>query len=167
MTAMTDPARRRSSAWLDAGGVEGLLRRGYLRTAGLSEEDLTRRVIGIAQTWSELNPCHLGLREVAEDVARGVRAGGGTPLQFPTMSLGEPYLRPTSLYLRNLMAMETEELIRAQPLDGVVLLGACDKTLPAQLMAAASVDLPAVLLTTGPSLPGNFQGRRLGACTDC
>lgn len=167
MTAMTDPARRRSSAWLDAGGVEGLLRRGYLRTAGLSEEDLTRPVIGIAQTWSELNPCHLGLREVAEDVASGVRAAGGTPLQFPTMSLGEPFLHPTSMYLRNLMAMETEELIRAQPLDGVVLLGGCDKTVPAQLMAAASVDLPAVLLTTGPSLPGNFQGRRLGACTDC
>lgn len=167
MTSTTDPARERSAGWLDATGVEGLLRRGYLRTAGLDASDIAKPIIGIAQTWSELNTCHLGLRDVAEHVADGVRSAGGTPLQFPTMSLGEPFLHPTSMYLRNLMAMETEEIIRAQPLDGVVLLGGCDKTVPAQLMAAASVDLPAVMLTTGPSEPGSFQGRRLGACTDC
>ena len=162
-----DPARARSSSWLDADGVEGFLRRGYLRTAGLRAEDLLKPVIGIAQTWSEMNPCHGELRTVAEYVKQGVRAAGGTPLEFPTMSLGEPYLRPTSMHLRNLMAMETEELMRAQPIDGAVLLGGCNKTVPAQLMASASVDLPTVLLTAGPSLPGRFRGERLGACTDC
>jgi dihydroxy-acid dehydratase len=143
------------------------LRGAYARGAGLTAEDLARPVIGIAQTWSEFNPCHRHLREVAEAVKRGVLQAGGLPLEFPTISLGEIYLSPTSMLFRNLMAMDTEEMILGQPMDGVVLLGGCDKTLPAQLMGAASADRPAIVVTAGPMLTGRWEGARLGACTDC
>ena len=143
------------------------IRGAYARGSGLTAEDLGRPVIGIAQTWSEFNPCHRHLREVADVVKRGVWQAGGLPLEFPTISLGEIYLSPTSMLFRNLMAMDTEEMILGQPMDGVVLLGGCDKTLPAQLMGAASADRPALVVTAGPMLAGRFEGARLGACTDC
>jgi len=143
------------------------IRGAYARGAGLTREDLARPIIGVAQTWSEFNPCHRHLREVAEAVKRGVLQAGGLPLEFPTISLGEIYLAPTSMLFRNLMAMDTEEMILSQPMDGVVLLGGCDKTLPAQLMGAASADRPAIVVTAGPMLTGRFEGTRLGACTDC
>ncbi len=143
------------------------IRGAYGRGAGLTPEDLARPIIGIAQTWSEFNPCHRHLREVAEAVKRGVWQSGGLPLEFPTISLGEIYLSPTSMLFRNLMAMDTEEMILGQPMDGVVLLGGCDKTLPAQLMGAASADRPAIVVTAGPMLAGRYEGARLGACTDC
>jgi dihydroxy-acid dehydratase len=143
------------------------IRGAYARGSGLTADDLSRPTIGIAQTWSEFNPCHRHLREVAEAVKRGVLAEGGLPLEFPTISLGEIYLSPTSMLFRNLMAMDTEEMILSQPMDGVVLLGGCDKTLPAQLMGAASADRPAIVVTAGPMLTGRYEGARLGACTDC
>jgi dihydroxy-acid dehydratase len=143
------------------------IRGAYARGAGLTAEDLARPTIGIAQTWSEFNPCHRHLREIAEAVKRGVWQAGGLPLEFPTISLGEIYLSPTSMLFRNLMAMDTEEMILGQPMDGVVLLGGCDKTLPAQIMGAASADRPAIVVTAGPMLAGRYEGARLGACTDC
>jgi dihydroxy-acid dehydratase len=143
------------------------VRGAFARGAGLTGEDLSRPVIGLAQTWSEFNPCHRHLREVAEAVKRGVWQAGGLPLEFPTISLGEIFLSPTSMLFRNLMAMDTEEMILGQPMDGVVLLGGCDKTLPAQLMGAASADRPAIVVTAGPMLTGRYEGMRLGACTDC
>jgi dihydroxy-acid dehydratase len=143
------------------------VRGAFARGMGLTGEDLARPVVGLAQTWSEFNPCHRHLREVAEAVKRGVWQAGGLPLEFPTISLGEIFLSPTSMLFRNLMAMDTEEMILGQPMDGVVLLGGCDKTLPAQLMGAASADRPAIVVTAGPMLTGRYEGMRLGACTDC
>ncbi|RMF93992.1 MAG: dihydroxy-acid dehydratase [Nitrospinota bacterium] len=143
------------------------IRRVFSKSMGLTDTDLQRPVVGICNTWSELNSCHRHFREVAEAVKRGVWQAGGLPLEFPTISLGEIFLSPTSMLYRNLMAMDTEEMIRAQPLDGVVLLGGCDKTVPAQLMAAASANIPTIMVTGGPMLSGYYQGDRLGACTDC
>ena len=134
---------------------------------GYSERDLNRPVIGIANTASGFNNCHRSVPELVQAVKRGVMYAGGLPVEFPTISLGEPYLNPTSMLFRNLMAMDTEEMIRAQPMDAVVLIGGCDKTVPAQLMAAASVNLPAISLVVGPMLTGSWRGERLGACTDC
>jgi dihydroxy-acid dehydratase len=148
-------------------GFSLFVRGAFARGGGLTAEDLARPIVGIAQTWSEFNPCHRHLREVAESVKRGVWQAGGLPLEFPTISLGEIHLSPTSMLFRNLMAMDTEEMILGQPMDGVVLLGGCDKTLPAQLMGAISADRPALVVTAGPMLAGRFEGRRLGACTDC
>jgi dihydroxy-acid dehydratase len=148
-------------------GFSTFIRRAFCKGMGLSNEDLDKPVIGICNTWSELNHCHRHLRDVAEAVKRGVWQAGGLPLEFPTISLGETFLSPTSMLLRNLMAMDTEEMIRAQPIDGVVLLGGCDKTLPAQLMGAASADVPAIVVTAGPMLSGRYDHQHLGACTDC
>lgn len=132
-------------------GPDGTLARGFLRGTGLTRDDIADRpVIGIANTWSELNPCNGGLRDVAADVKRGIVAAGGLPLEFPTISLAEPFVRPTSLYLRNLMAMDVEEMIRASPIDGVMLLGGCDKTIPALLMGAFSAGKPALAVAAGP-----------------
>jgi dihydroxy-acid dehydratase len=140
--------------------------RSWLRSEGFTPEVFDGRpVIGIANSWSELTPCNLHLRGVAEAVKRGVWQAGGFPLEFPTMSLGEPIMRPTAMLFRNLMAMEVEELLRANPLDGVVLLSGCDKTTPAMLMAAASVDLPAIMVTGGPMLNGKFRGEDVGSGT--
>jgi dihydroxy-acid dehydratase len=143
------------------------LRRSFARSMGYSLEMLERPIVGIAQTGSGFNNCHRSMPELVEAVKRGVLAGGALPLDFPTVSLGEIFLSPTSLMFRNLMAMDTEEMIRAQPMDAVVLIGGCDKTVPAQLMGAASADLPAVQLVTGPMMAMPFRGERLGACTDC
>src|SRR5437764_7880999 len=143
------------------------LRRSFARSMGYSTELLAKPVIGIADTRSGFNNCHRHFPELIDAVKRGVLAAGGLPLVFPTISLGEVFLTPTSLMFRNLMAMDTEEMIRAQPMDAVVLVGGCDKTVPAQLMAAASVDVPAIVLPTGPMLVGHYQGEVLGACSDC
>ncbi len=143
------------------------LRRSFAKSMGYSGDMLSRPVIGIAQTASGFNNCHRHFPELIEAVKRGVLASGGLPLEFPTVSLGETFLSPTSMMFRNLMAMDTEEMIRAQPMDAVVLVGGCDKTVPAQLMGAASADIPAVQLVGGPMMPMSYHGERLGACTDC
>jgi dihydroxy-acid dehydratase len=148
-------------------GLAGFISRSFAKSFGFSDDTLRRPVIGIAQTWSEINNCHQHFRELAAAVKRGVWQAGGLPLEFPTISLGEVFLNPTSMMFRNLMAIDTEEMIRAQPLDAVVLLGSCDKTIPAQLMGAASADIPAMMVTGGPTLSGRWNGRDLGACTDC
>ena len=143
------------------------LRRSFARSMGYSADLLARPVIGIANTFSGFNNCHRHFPEVIEAVKRGVLAMGGLPLTFPTISLGEVFLSPTSLMFRNLMAMDTEEMIRAQPMDAVVLVGGCDKTVPAQLMGAISAGRPAIGLVAGPMLTARWHGERLGACTDC
>jgi dihydroxy-acid dehydratase len=134
---------------------------------GISNELLARPVIGIAMTPSGFNNCHRSMAELVEAVSRGVLAAGGLPRSFPTISLGEAFLNPTSMMYRNLMAMDVEEMIAAQPMDAVVMIGGCDKTVPAQLMGAASADIPAIQLVTGPMSTGRHRGQRLGACTDC
>jgi len=143
------------------------LRRSFARSMGYSSDLLSRPVIGIADTSSGFNNCHRHFPELIEAVKRGVLAEGGLPLTFPTISLGEVFLSPTSLMFRNLMAMDTEEMIRAQPMDAVVLVGGCDKTVPAQLMGAISAGRPAIQLVAGPMLTARWHGERLGACTDC
>ena len=143
------------------------LRRSFARSMGYSTDLLSRPVIGIADTFSGFNNCHRHFPELIEAVKRGVLAMGGLPLTFPTISLGEVFLSPTSLMFRNLMAMDTEEMIRAQPMDAVVLVGGCDKTVPAQLMGAISANRPAIQLVAGPMLTARWHGKRLGACTDC
>jgi dihydroxy-acid dehydratase len=143
-----------------AGDMRGSIERAFLRAGGLSREAVRRRpIIGICSSWSELNPCNIGLRDLAESVKRGVIAAGGTPVVFPTISLAENFIVPTTMLLRNLMAMDVEEMIRCSPIDGVVLLSGCDKTVPAQLMGAASAGKPAIMLTAGPRSCGQFQGR--------
>src|SRR5438034_7516352 len=134
---------------------------------GYSSELLARPVVGIADSSSGFNNCHRHFPELITAVERGVLAAGGLPLRFPTMSLGEVFLNPTSLMFRNLMAMDTEEMIRAQPMDAVVLVGGCDKTVPAQLMGAVSANRPAIGLVAGPMMTSRWHGERLGACTDC
>ena len=143
------------------------LRHSFARSMGYSTDLLSRPVIGIADTFSGFNNCHRHFPEMIEAVKRGVLAMGGLPLTFPTISLGEVFLTPTSLMFRNLMAMDTEEMIRAQPMDAVVLVGGCDKTVPAQLMGAISANRPAIQLVAGPMLTARWHGERLGACTDC
>ncbi|WP_405067861.1 dihydroxy-acid dehydratase [Kribbella sp. NBC_01510] len=143
------------------------LRRAFLHASGRSPESLERPVIGIATSTSDFNPCHRQQPELVKSVARGIIAAGGLPMEFPTISLGESFLEPTAMVYRNLMAMDVEELVRAQPMDGVVLVGGCDKTVPAQLMGAFSAGRPAIQLVTGPMSTGRYQGERLGACTDC
>lgn len=143
------------------------LRKAFIKGAGYTDAALDRPVIGIADTGSAYNPCHGNAPQLVEAVGRGVMLAGGLPMPFPTMSLHESFSAPTSMYLRNLMSMDTEELIRAQPMDAVVLIGGCDKTIPAQLMGAASAGLPAVQLPTGSMLTGSHRAERVGACTDC
>lgn len=143
------------------------LRMSFARSMGHSNEMLARPVVGIATTYSEFNNCHRLVPELVAAVKRGVLSAGGLPLEFPTISLGEVFLNPTSLFFRNLMAMDTEEMVRGQPMDAVVLIGGCDKTVPAQLMGAASANIPAVQLVTGPMMTGRWRGEKLGACTDC
>jgi dihydroxy-acid dehydratase len=143
------------------------LRRSFARSMGYSLEMLRKPVVGVANTYSGFNNCHRLVPELVEAVKRGVLAAGGLPLEFPTISLGEVFLAPTSLMFRNLMSIDTEEMIRAQPMDAVVLIGGCDKTVPAQLMGAVSANVPAVQLVTGPMMTGPYRGERLGACTDC
>lgn len=148
-------------------GFAVYLRRSFAKSMGFSSEMLARPIVGIAYTPSGFNNCHRHFPEMLEAVKRGVIAAGGLPVEFPTISLGEVFLNPTSLFYRNLMSMDTEEMIRAQPIDSMVLMGGCDKTVPAQLMGAASVDLPAIQLVAGPMMTSRYGDERLGACTDC
>ena len=148
-------------------GFSLYLRRSFARSMGYSGEMLARPVVGIADSKSGFNNCHRHFPELIEAVKRGVLAAGGLPIDFPTVSLGEVFLNPTSMMFRNLMSIDVEEMIRAQPMDAVVLVGGCDKTVPAQLMGAASADVPAIQLLAGPMMPTSFHGERLGACTDC
>src|SRR5216683_3105715 len=143
------------------------LRRSFARSMGYSSASLAKPIVGIADSGSGFNNCHRALPELIESVKRGVLATGGLPLVFPTISLGEVFLDPTSMMYRNLMSMDVEEMVRAQPMDAVVLVGGCDKTVPAQLMGAASAGVPAIQLVAGPMMTGRWQNERLGACTDC
>ncbi|MET9730122.1 IlvD/Edd family dehydratase [Streptomyces sp. NPDC006458] len=159
--------RLRSATWWDDPGKSGFIARHHMRQLGLTRDQLRGKpVVGICNSWSELTPCNAHLRVLAESVRRGITAAGGLALEFPTMSIGEPLMRPTSMLFRNLMSMDVEETIRANPLDAVVLLGGCDKTLPAQLMGAVSVDVPVIALSGGPMLTGRFRGRTVGSGTD-
>ena len=158
----------RSRPWFETPELYGWLRKAALRFQGHGEAvDEARPVIGICNSWSELVHCNAHLRDLAEAVKRGVTEAGGLPLEFPVMSLGEYNMLPTSMMYRNLMSMDVEESIRANPLDGVVLLAGCDKTTPAMLMGAASANIPAVLVTGGPQRAALWRGERLGTCTDC
>ena len=143
------------------------LRMSFARSMGISRQMLSQPIVGIAMTPSGFNNCHRTMDELVEAVSRGILSAGALPRAFPTISLGEVFLEPTSMVYRNLMAMDTEEMVRAQPMDAVVLIGGCDKTVPAQLMGAVSADIPAVQLVTGPMMTGRHRGERLGACTDC
>src|SRR5882724_975242 len=143
------------------------MRRAFAKSMGYTGEELSRPIVGIAYTHSRFNPCHRHFPELLDAIKRGVAAAGGLALEFPTTSLHESTLAPNSMKFRNLMAMDTEEMIRAQPMDAVVLIGGCDKTVPAQLMGAVSANIPAVQLVTGPMSTGRHRGERLGACTDC
>jgi dihydroxy-acid dehydratase len=143
------------------------LRTAFIKGAGYTDDALKRTIVGIANTGSAYNPCHGNAPQLVEAVKRGVMLAGGLPVEFPTISVHESFAHPTSMYLRNLMSMDTEEMIRAQPMDAVVLIGGCDKTVPAQLMGAASAGVPAVQLVTGSMLTGSHQFERVGACTDC
>jgi dihydroxy-acid dehydratase len=143
------------------------LRKAFIKAMGYTDDALERPIIGITNTYSGFNACHRTVPELIEAVKRGVMLSGGLPVEFPTITLHESFAHPTSMYLRNLMAIDTEEMIRAQPLDACVLIGGCDKTVPALLMGAASANVPAIMLVTGPMLTGDHHGERLGACTDC
>jgi dihydroxy-acid dehydratase len=143
------------------------LRRGFLKAAGFTDDALERPIVGVLSTASDFNPCHATAGRLAEAVARGVRMAGALPFVFPTISLHEAFTFPTSMLLRNLMAMDVEEMLRALPLDAVVLIGGCDKTIPAELMGAVSANVPAIVLPVGAMLAGRHEGVRLGACTDC
>lgn len=143
------------------------LRKAFIKGAGYTDDALDRTVVGIVDTGSGFNPCHGNMPQLVEAVKRGVMLAGGLPVEFPTISLHESFAQPTSMYLRNLMSMDTEEMIRALPVDAVVLIGGCDKTVPAQLMGAASAGKPAIQLVTGSMLTGSHRGRQVGACTDC
>jgi dihydroxy-acid dehydratase len=163
----------------DAGGLEkGLtnygdlefslfLRKAFIKGAGYGDDALSRPIVGIVDTGSGFNPCHGNAPQLIEAIRRGVMLAGGIPIDFPTISIHESFAYPTSMYLRNLMSMDTEEMIRAQPMDAVVLIGGCDKTVPAQLMGAISANVPAIQLVTGSMLTGSHRGERVGACTDC
>ena len=143
------------------------LRKAFIKAMGYTDDALDRPIIGIVDTGSDYNACHRNMPDLIEAVSRGVMLAGGIPMAFPVISIHETFAAPTSLYLRNLMSMDVEEMIRAQPMDAVVLIGGCDKTVPALLMGSASADTPAILLVTGPMLAGTFRGERVGACTDC
>jgi L-arabonate dehydrase len=166
-TAKSETAPLRSRDWLGRKDLQGLSNRAYLRAEGFTSQVFDNKpVVGICNSWSELTTCNAHLRQVAEAVKRGVWAAGGFPLEFPTISLGEILMKPTTMLYRNLMAMDVEECIRAYPLDAVVLLSGCDKTTPAELMGAASADVPAIMVPGGPMLRGMYRGEALGSGTD-
>ena len=163
---MTDKPRR-SAAWYGKLDRDGFIHRSWMKNQGFPDHAFDGRpVIGICNTWSELTPCNSGLRDLAEGVKRGVWEAGGFPVEFPVTSLGETQMKPTAMLFRNLLAMDVEECVRAYGLDGVVLLGGCDKTTPGQLMGAASVDLPAIVVSSGPMLNGKWRGADIGSGTD-
>ena len=148
-------------------GFSLFLRKAFLKAMGYSDDALDRTIVGITNTFSGYNACHKNVPDMIEAIKRGVMLAGGLPIEFPVISVAESFSHPTSMFLRNLMAMDVEEMVRAQPMDSVVLIGGCDKTVPALLMGAASADVPAILTVTGPMITGHHQGERLGACTDC
>ena len=163
----TVPNGLRSAKWFAGKDVPGFVHRSAMRASGFSRMAFDGRpIVGICNSWSEVVNCNMHFRGLADSVRRGVLAAGGFPLEFPTISLGEQLMKPTTMLFRNLMAMDVEESIRAYPFDSVVLLGGCDKTVPAQLMGAASADVPAIVLTGGPAAPAVFEGRQLGVGTD-
>ena len=159
--------KRRSEHWYGKLDKDGFIHRSWMKNQGFPDHAFDGRpIIGICNTWSELTPCNSGLRDLAEGVKRGVWEAGGFPVEFPVMSLGETQMKPTAMLFRNLLAMDVEESIRAYGIDGVVLLGGCDKTTPGQLMGAASVDLPAIVVSSGPMLNGKWEGQDIGSGTD-
>ena len=165
-----DPAESGLRKGLTSYGDKGFslfLRKAFIKGAGYTNSALDRPVIGIINTGSAYNPCHGNMPQLLEAVKRGVMLAGGLPMEFPTISIHESFAAPTSMYLRNLMSMDTEEMLRAQPMDAVVMIGGCDKTVPAQMMGAASAGLPAIQLITGSMLTGSHRSERVGACTDC
>jgi dihydroxy-acid dehydratase len=163
---MTSGLRKGLTSYGDA-GFSLFLRRAFIKAMGFTDDALDRPIIGITDTYSDFNPCHGNVPDLIAAAKRGVMLAGGLPMVFPTISIAESFAYPTSMFLRNLMALDTEEMIRAQPMDAVLLIAGCDKTLPAQLMGAASADIPAIALPTGPMLVGHYKGEVLGACTDC
>src|SRR5689334_92462 len=166
MSSGKKPRRLRSQEWFGKADRDGFMHRSWMKGQGYPEDLLDGRpVIGICNTWSELTPCNSSFRELAEHVKHGIYEAGGFPLEFPVMSLGETQMRPTAMLFRNLASMDVEESIRANPIDGVVLLMGCDKTTPSLLMGAASVDLPTIGVSGGPALSGNWRGKPLGSGT--
>src|SRR6201992_3467307 len=163
---MTDGLRKGLASYGDA-GFSLFLRKAFIKAMGYSDDALDRPIVGITNTYSDYNPCHGNVPDIIEAVKRGVMLSGAMPFEFPTISIAERFLHPHSMYLRNLMAMEPEEMIRAQPMDAVIVIGGCDKTLPAQLMAAISADLTGVGSPVAPVVVGHHKGEVLGACTDC
>jgi len=162
-----DKAKRRSAEWFGKADKDGFTHRSWMKNQGLPHHLFDGRpVIGICNTWSELTPCNAHFRILAERVKRGVYEMGGFPLEFPVMSLGETLMRPTTMMFRNLVSMDVEESIRANPIDGVVLLVGCDKTTPALIMGALSAGLPAIFMPAGPMLRGNWHGKPLGSGSD-
>ncbi|MGR3480997.1 dihydroxy-acid dehydratase [Salipiger marinus] len=158
---------RKGLAGYGDAGFSLFLRKAFIKAMGYSDDALDRPIIGITNTFSGFNACHRNVPDMIEAIKRGVMLAGGLPVEFPVISMHEAFTHPTSMYVRNLMAMDVEEMIRAQPMDAVVLIGGCDKTVPALLMGAASADVPAILTVTGPMITGSHKGERLGACTDC
>src|SRR5438045_7415023 len=159
--------QRRSQQWFGREGKDGFLHRSWIKNQRYPDDLFDGRpVIGICNTWSEFTPCNGHFREIAEYVKRGVYEAGGFPLEFPVMSLGETQLKPTAMLFRNLASMDTEESIRGNPMDGVVLLTGCDKTTPSTVMGAASVDLPTLVVPGGPMLNGKYRGKDIGSGTD-
>ncbi|MER8613892.1 IlvD/Edd family dehydratase [Mesorhizobium sp. M0435] len=158
---------KRGLAHYGDAGFSLFLRKAFIKAMGYSDSALERPIIGITNTFSGYNACHRSVPDMIEAIKRGVMLAGGLPIEFPIVSMHEAFSHPTSMFLRNLMAMDAEEMIRAQPMDAVVLIGGCDKTVPALLMGAASADVPAILTVTGPMITGSHKGERLGACTDC
>src|SRR6188474_3723227 len=164
---MATDKKLRSYDWFGKSDKMGFVHRSWLRNQGYPDDYFRGKpVIGICNTWSELTPCNGHLRDFAEIVKRGIAEAGGFPMEFPVTSLGETLMRPTTMLFRNLASMDVEETIRANPIDGVVLLAGCDKTTPALLMGAASCDVPAIMVSGGPMLNGRFRGRELGSGTD-
>jgi len=167
MTTDSGNENRRNRAWYGKNDKDGFIHRSWMKNQGFPDHVFDGRpIIGICNTWSELSPCNSGLRDLAEGVKRGVWEAGGFPLEFPVMSIGEAQMKPTAMLFRNLLAMDVEESIRANGMDGVVLLGGCDKTTPGQLMGAASVNLPAIVVSSGPMLNGKWRGKDIGSGTD-
>ena len=163
---MTKGVRKGLTSYGDA-GFSLFLRKAFIKAMGYSEDALNRPIVGITNTFSDFNPCHGNVPAMIEAAKRGVMLAGAMPMVFPTISIHESFAHPTSMFLRNLMAMDTEEMARAQPMDALIIIGGCDKTLPAQIMGALSVDLPTIVIPTGPMVVGHHRGEVLGACTDC
>ena len=163
---MASGLRKGLTSYGDA-GFSLFLRKAFIKAMGYTDDALDRPIVGITDTYSDYNPCHGNVPQLIEAAKRGVMLAGAMPMVFPTISIHESFAHPTSMYLRNLMAMDTEEMIRAQPMDAVIVIGGCDKTLPAQIMAAASANLPTIVIPVGPMVVGHHKGEVLGACTDC